>query len=512
MQQHFRPMLMLFGFATVQTIFITVGDPLLIKWLIDTIGSGDMQLFIVVACAALLFYTLTRILDYFYIIMKARIRMAVMASFCENAAGIYFRQPYIETREHDKGYYSGRILDESQEIAGLLDTVLNVYRALLGFISALAVCLWLSWQLALAISCVVPLLLYVSRRYGTRIGQSSIEVQQTEAELRDTVGQVIGSYKLSNLSPTVTLPFRALEIMLQRNIKAQLGITRLSALFTTVSGLTLSYAEMAVLLSAGFQVIRGQLTVGGLFAFMSAYWRAVQSVQSLIDLTPQLARLDGIAQRLEEFVASAQPLDASMADSSSNISLQAVGFSFSGKYLFSDLDLQLDSGQRLLIVGANGSGKSSLIDLLCDFLPVGQGKALLPSRNLISCQFTSTDFFPGTVRDNMTAMAGEQATLWLQRCDLEAVAEQYPFLLSSGQQRKLQIAMTLAKNAEYYFFDEPLSNLDEASRQRFFDLILEHTAGKALIVVMHGEDKFHRHFDRKLNLSEYSGRRDGIEP
>lgn len=505
-REHKRPMLLLLAFATLQTVVMTAGDPLLIKWLIDSISTGDMRLFVTIGCVAITFYTVTRILDFIYVMAKARVRLTVMSGYCAHAASLYFRQPYAEIRKHDKGYYHGRILDESQEISGLLDTSIDIYRAVVGFVSALAVCLWLSWQLALVISAIVPFLLYFARRYGQRISDSSVEVQENEAQLRDTLGQVIGSYKITNLLPGVTLPLRALGAAIERNVASRMRIARHSSLFYMVSGISMSYAEMAVMLAAGFAVISGELTIGGLFAFMGAYWRAVNSVQGLIDLTPHLARLDGIAKRLEEFSSSARPVNAESNRTSGDIVLDGVGVSLGDTPVLRELSFKLARGERLLVVGANGTGKSTLIDLLCGFRAPDSGEAALPPYGSVSCQFTEATFFPGTVRQNLEAFAETEADAWLERADLLASADQQPYLLSAGQQRKLQIAMTLSRDCPYYFFDEPLANLDDESKARFLDMILQHTAGKTLVVVVHGEPGVQHHFHQVLVLRSFTER------
>ena len=60
--------------------------------------------------------------------------------------------------------------------------------------------------------------------------------------------------------------------------------------------------------------------------------------------------------------------------------------------------------------------------------------------------------------------------------------------------------MTLTKDADYYVLDEPLANVDPASKDLVMDRILERTDGKGLIVVMHGDERYHRRFDRCVDL------------
>lgn len=501
-RQRWRLLLVLFLFCTVQTVVATAGDPLVLKWLVDSLAAKDLRLFLIIGVSAVLFYTFTRVLDYVYTLLKVKVRLAIMADYSERYAQLYYRQPFADIRGHDNGYYTGRIFDESKELAGTLDTAIDIYRSVIGFISAVAVCLWLSWQLALVVTIVVPLLLYIAQRFTKKITTSSSEVQETEAKLRDTLGRLVSSYRLYFNVGEARLPFAMLRSSLGESVKSRRDLARHSALFRMASGISLSYAEMAVMLGAGFAVIAEKISVGGLFSFMSAYWRSVNAAQSLIDLAPQMGRLEGVAMRLRDFEDSAQAdVGASLRTERDRIEFDAARISLGDDRLSRPLAFSWRLGDRVLIVGANGSGKSTLVDAICGLRPPASGSIRTLAKGLVSCQFTEATFFPGSVRQNLEEVAADDADAWMRRLGLAERANLQPYLLSAGEQRKLQIAMALARESSGYVFDEPLSNLDVESKTQVMELILERTRGKLLVVVMHGDAEWHPSFDVRLELS-----------
>ena len=501
-RQRWRLLLTLFLFCTVQTVVATAGDPLVLKWLIDSLAAKDLRLFLIIGVSAVVFYTFTRVLDYAYSILRTKVRLAIMADYSERYAELYYQQPFSDIRGHDNGYYTGRIFDESKELAGTLDTAIDIYRSLVGFISAVAVCLWLSWQLALVVTIVVPLLLYIAQRFTKKITSSSSEVQESEANLRDTLGRLVSSYRLYFNMGGAKLPFAMLRSSVGKSVQARLDLNRHSALFRMASGISLSYAEMAVMLGAGFAVIAGKISVGGLFSFMSAYWKSVNAAQGLIDLAPQMGRLEGVAMRLRDFEMSASTeAGTSLRTEQGRIVFDDVRLSLGDDRLSDPMSFEWRLGDRVLIVGANGSGKSTLVDAICGLRCPASGSLGTLRRGLVSCQFTDATFFPGTVRQNLKEVAGGDAGAWMERLALTQRGDLHPYLLSAGEQRKLQIAMALAREAEAYVFDEPLSNLDVESKKQVMELILERTRGKLVIVVMHGDAEWHRSFDVRFDLS-----------
>jgi ABC-type multidrug transport system ATPase subunit len=113
------------------------------------------------------------------------------------------------------------------------------------------------------------------------------------------------------------------------------------------------------------------------------------------------------------------------------------------------------------------------------------------------------DFVPGTVRENLGALEGEE-----ERCrrlaqvvGLAASLDKDPAELSVGQRKRLEILMVLLKPAELYILDEPLAGIDVLSKSKIMQAILEATQGKTLLVIMHGDAEFHGQFDRVLDLA-----------
>ncbi|MGH8992954.1 MAG: amino acid ABC transporter ATP-binding protein [Acidimicrobiia bacterium] len=176
-----------------------------------------------------------------------------------------------------------------------------------------------------------------------------------------------------------------------------------------------------------------------------------------------------------------------------------------------DIDLAVDRGEVVVVVGPSGSGKSTLcrtinrletIDsgsILIDGQPLPEeGKPLARLRADIGMVFQSFNLFPHkTVIDNVMlgpvkvrgvskAQARERASRLLDRVGIATKADRYPTELSGGQQQRAAIARALAMEPKLMLFDEPTSALDPEMIKEVLDVMLELAAdGTTMIVVSH---------------------------
>jgi putative ABC transport system ATP-binding protein len=175
------------------------------------------------------------------------------------------------------------------------------------------------------------------------------------------------------------------------------------------------------------------------------------------------------------------------------------------------LDLILNDGERVALVGPSGSGKSSLIAVAAGLERPTTGRVRLFGQDLgrldedgrarlrrgrVSLVFQSFHLLPNmTAEENVAAPleisrrrdAMNEARAWLDRVGLTARRRHYPHQLSGGEQQRVALARALAPRPALLFADEPTGNLDSANARHVADLLfelVEHT-GAALLLVTH---------------------------
>ena len=195
--------------------------------------------------------------------------------------------------------------------------------------------------------------------------------------------------------------------------------------------------------------------------------------------------------------------------------------------ILEDINLELEEGRYLAIVGPSGSGKSNLLGLLAGLDSPTEGEIFLNNQPLhelteeeralarkknVAFVFQSFELLPGLSalenvmlpsELNLDSQAKERATEYLSRVGLENRTHHYPRQLSGGEQQRVAIARAFACNAKVLFADEPTGNLDKKTGTKISDLLFEvnEESSNALVVVTHDSNLASR-CDKQISLSE----------
>jgi ABC-type multidrug transport system fused ATPase/permease subunit len=512
-----REILTLFGSARGLLAFILlvnllgaaltgIGDPMSLKLLIDSLARKDLRFFLQLTGLMVLVYTSFRAITYVSDLYSQKLKNRICKDLTSRLVRNFYELPYSRVSRQDRGYFISRVYDEPVKVTTAVSLVVNLFNSLAICLCAAGVCFLLSWRVTLGVLLVVPFLILLSSRYGGRIRNSSLQENEAEAQLRDGLGRAVESYKnvrIFNLHDQVLLKFDQL-------LQSLLGFTyaryKQGAAFGALSGILLSSAETAVMIAAGIEVVRGHLSIGGLFGFVSAYWRIVNSFRNLIGLVPSAAHLAAQLERIHELEAL-PGLEQPRWKRVPQWRVRDLSVGFGERQLFSRFNFSTLPGERILVVGPNGSVKSTLAHILTGFTDAQEGEIGIPGLERTSALLSPFGFIPGSLRDNLAHVSAsfEKQVAMEEMARLLSLAEKLdhdPASLSDGERRKAQVMMALAKDADFYILDEPLANIDPGSKDTVMNAIFSHTAGRSLIVILHGDDHYRKHFNRIIDLRQ----------
>ncbi len=484
-----------------------LADPLIMKLLIDEgLIKRNFILFGVFAGLVMLFGAAARGAFLAYELLAEKLKNKVAESLTLRMLKAYYGIPYSEIAKSDSGYFISRVYDEPSKVSqGIVTSLIGLFVSTITLITGFAVSVFLAWRITLVLSVVVPAIYYLANRFSPQIKAASELENEEEARLREILGRSVDCYKTVKVFGLYQSVYHRVLDHLHAYLGVFYGRVKTSESYQTLSRICLSIAEALVLIAAGYEVVAGHLTIGGLFAFMSAFWKVIGAATEIVNQVPELSRLKGCIDRLAEFEDLARPAERS---DSKYIELDNASFRYNGRNVFDQLNLKIGANERVLIVGPNGSGKTTLGHLLTGFLEPSEGVVRAPGLERISAMLAPFYFAPGNLKDNVNyeQLTEEKMTLFwklVRGLGLERKVEaDASSQLSEGEKKKCQIVMTLLKEAEIYVFDEPLANIDVESRDAIIRTQLEHTQGKTLISIMHGDEKYHGLFDRVVTLKQ----------
>jgi ATP-binding cassette subfamily B protein len=483
-------------------------NPLLLKYIFDEgVIKKDFRLFIVVTVGFMILATLFRLFSLWNNLyvqdLKNRILKRLIGSMLES----YYKMPYIQVMKNKTGYYTSRIYDEPLSASSTaIDLAFAVCPAAVSFLVAFGVVVFLSIKATFALVLTVPFLIMLANKYHSEIKQHSRDEKEGEGELRGVITGSAESYRTVNLFGLHSAVLSKINEKFEKYTTSLNARVRNSAKHNTYGAIFMSYGEMLVIIVCGYAILKGEMSFGGFMAFMNAFWLAVGNMRTLVQKIPEFSRNSMALHRLAEFgMPASEAAGTGGGTGIGAITLENVGFSYGDKQVFSNLSFSAGKGEKLLLSGKNGSGKSTVANMLSGFLAPDNGTARILGVEKTSACVSPHHFAPGTLRDNLKfdSHTDEQRRYLngvLADFKLTESLDKSPDALSAGQKKKAEIAMGLMKDAELFLFDEPLANVDVESKPIIMEHIFNRTKDKILVVVMHGDDEFRGQFTRMVSL------------
>ena len=379
-----------------------------------------------------------------------------------------------------------------------------------------AVLLWQDVLLGLMAMGIALINLVVLRAVMRRRVDNSTALEAEEGRLAVTTLHTISSIETVKASGTEHASFVRWSGFLARTISESQKLGQPTALMTVVPPLLATVNSGLVMLVGGLRVADGAITVGLLFAFQALL---VSFTRPLTQLTNQAGQLQEMSAQLHRLRDAEQyrpdPAFTSGKGLSGRLSgslrFDAVDYSF-GPLLdphIVNLNIRLEPGRRVALVGASGSGKSTIGRLAAGLLEPTAGQILFDerpryewSRQSLAASVSYVDqatvLFEGTVRENVCFwdedIPDEQVVRALRDAEVfddvsrraggmnSQVAEGGKNF-SGGQQQRLELARALVTNPTVLVLDEATSALDTVTEQRVMDHLRRR--GCALLLIAH---------------------------
>lgn len=209
-----------------------------------------------------------------------------------------------------------------------------------------------------------------------------------------------------------------------------------------------------------------------------------------------------------------------------SIEIKELSFSYDSKPFIDNLDLKIDDGEMVGIIGNTGCGKSTFVRLIAGLIKSDSGKIIIDGDDItnkkfnkkilrrklgIVFQFPEMQLFEQTIeKDIFFGLKQYKLTydekykrakeaLELLGLDFEKIKDKSPLALSGGEKRKIAVAGILVCKPKYLIFDEPIAGLDCNSRDSFMKLLLAlKQNGTTIIIISHNTDYLAEYADRIL--------------
>lgn len=299
-------------------------------------------------------------------------------------------------------------------------------------------------------------------------------------------------------------------------MESNLRVQTLMAILQPPLMIILNLSVIAVIVIGGWQVQAQAMKVGEVMAAITYLTQVLHGVMMMSMMFQTLAKASASANRLRE-VLETDPViksgSVSLSDKTGGtVSFKNVSFSYpetKGRPVISDLTLDIKSGESVAILGATGSGKSSLVNLIPRFYDCTAGEVLVDGVNVKDCKLDElrkkvgivlqkSELFSGTVEDNIkwgdknatheeviSAAQAAQADEFIQKipAGYEGIIAEKGASLSGGQKQRLSISRAVLKKPEILILDDSTSALDLGTEAKLRAEIDRKMNGTTLIII-----------------------------
>lgn len=407
----------------------------------------------------------------------------------------YYTKSYRDILREGAGNYVARIRSDVKDgVVPMLSMVRMVCVKLATFLALVAALLYISWEAFFVLAAIIPIATFVSVAVGKKIRGLTVVERDKEAEVLSVLTKAVGAFKIACTFGLVPKSVEAYDKGTRAVLDSGYKRFRVVRTLQGASDLTMVVSDVCSIFVGAIFVFRQQMTLGSFIAFMNAFWRSATTLIAIFKHWAELHSYGATLARVTEFMQ--QNPSKPYFLQSDRIIATSLSYAYDQKEVFSGFSMTLTAGSSALIVGDNGSGKTTLANVLAGYLQPTGGCLTLP-RTVSSITLPLS--FPPIKVDQLGA---NMDLLTKLNIDTPDILGAYPDELSAGQQQKLALAIALSKKADLYILDEPLANLDVRSRSIAMTEIFERTRGCMLVLIMHGSDEFHAHFDQVHLLSE----------
>jgi subfamily B ATP-binding cassette protein MsbA len=423
--------------------------------------------------------------------------------------------------KHTTGTLLSAIINDIERVQYAMSTVLAEFlQQLFTFISVAAVVIVLGGKLAWVLLLFVPIIVYSSRKIGSRVRSTTRQGQDKLAEIQNILHETITGnriVKAFNSEKWEISRFRGAARRLFRANLRSVAATAISSPLMDIFGVI----GIALLLNLGRnQVKHGEMTPGIFVAFITAVFSLYNPVRKFAQFNNNFQQALGASSEIFKFIdveddVREKPHAKRLPAFFRAVQFDHVSFTYGGECaearVLHDINLEVRRGEVVAIVGSSGSGKSTLVHLIPRFFDATQGRLLIDGNDVRDVTLASlreqvgivtqeTVLFNDTVRNNIAygqphvplKEVEAAARAALAHDFIQALPKGYDEVigergvrLSGGERQRIAIARAILKNAPILILDEATSALDSESEALVQAALHNLMSGRTVFVIAH---------------------------
>ncbi|MDB6128452.1 MAG: hypothetical protein JWM35_2348 [Verrucomicrobia bacterium] len=470
-----------------------------------------------------LWFVLCLVIHYGFSVWGAKSIAKTMSELVvEMRSRIFYRLQFLSFSYLD-GQKTGRLLSkyafDTQKVEGLLTTVLNqlLPNILMG-VCIFVILAWMNWMLLLVLLFAIPVYATAKYFFFSHIQRANNENRLAQEKLTGAASEYISALRLVRSFGEEAQVVRELDRSSESFARSRVTQSYINALFGTYVYVGMQLLSLIVIAGGSILAIKGQITIGTLFAFMAGFGYILTPVHMFIGLSePYFNAQEGYLS-IKELIDSryVETWNGKRREERvrGDIVYDNVTFFYPSapdKVVIKNLNLTIRPGEHIAFVGPSGSGKSTLANLLLGLYAPSSGQILIDGvpqsewdmrwiRRQLAVVMQDSILLSGSVGDNIRFAKPDASDAQVREAAKLANAEEFILrmpegfktpvgergvALSGGQRQRIAIARAILRNPPVLILDEATSALDYDSERLIQEALERLAEGRTVITIAH---------------------------
>jgi ABC-type multidrug transport system fused ATPase/permease subunit len=419
---------------------------------------------------------------------------------------------------HETGSILSTLTTDIQTIESFASSsTLNILVDLLTIVCMLGLMFWMNWDFTLIAVAVTPFLLLFVSRFKKAVKKATHEVRKHQSEIVAVVQQGLESIQVVKAFGQEKTEQDLLYGVSEATVGAALKARSIKALLSPVVTITVALCTAIVLWRGAALILAHSMTIGELTVYLAYLAKFFKPVKDLATTTNAVAQAAVGTERIRsildtETMISEDPNGLEPETLKGEIEFKNIAFGYDpAQPILSDVNLKIEAGQFVGIVGPTGSGKSTVVSLIPRFYDVQSGVVLIDGhdvreykikhlRDQIGYVLQDTILFRGTIAENIAfgkpGATKEETVAAAKLANADQFISRMPLgydtlvgtrgsTLSGGQRQRIGIARVMVRNSPILLLDEPTAALDSESEKLVIDALEKLMKGRTVIAIAH---------------------------
>ncbi len=385
------------------------------------------------------------------------------------------------------------------------------------FIAMVGVMLWLDPLLTIGGLVATIIFLFMSKKRSPAITTAARRTRKCEGDLATQVAETVGALPVVQAFQLEDETQKSFKDANNKSLKEGVKARRLAAGLERRTDVIVAGATATVLSFGGWRVLTGVLSVGDLVIFMTYMKASMKPLRDLAKYTGRIAKAAAAGERVVELLETSPEIvdrrgAKNVTDLRGGIRMEGVHLAYEpGSWALQDVDLQIEPGETVALIGPSGGGKSSLASLLLRLIEPTRGSIFYDEHDAESLKVSSLReqvsvvlqepvLFAASIRDNIrygrldaTDEEIEQVARAANAHDFilglsqgyDHEVEERGSSLSGGQRQRIALARAMLSDAPIVVLDEATSSVDPENQREIEEAIRRLTEGRTTIVITH---------------------------